>query len=244
MAGNQGLLASGWSRVAHNKRYIFWFYLLNVLLAWLGAAAFNSQVHGILDHSLQAQRLVRGFDIGVFIEMLARPEFGPTTASMMPAAHFAFFFFLLTALFLPGVLQGYASTYRLPRQDFFRACGRNLWRFVRLLLVAGIVMTALAAALFGLREALIKKAGESTNELLSPEVSLVSLLIIFLVMAAMRIWFDLAQADIVLKDQHAVRKSIAAGFRPPWRNLGLLISTCLLPSIFPAPALLSRPLSP
>src|SRR5258708_34965760 len=234
MAGNQGLLASGWSRVAHNKRYIFWFYLLNVLLAFFGAAAFNSQVHGILDHSLQAQRLVHGFDIGVFIEMLARPEFGLTTASMMPAVHFAFFFFLLTALFLPGVLQGYASTYRLPRQDFFRACGRNLWRFVRLLMVAGIVMTALAAALFGLREVLIKKAGESTNELLSPEVSLVSLLIIFLVMAAMRIWFDLAQADIVLKDQHAVRKSIAAGFRHTWRNLGRLIGSYVITSIVAA----------
>jgi len=29
----------------------------------------------------------------------------------------------------------------------------------------------------------------------------------------MRIWFDLAEADVVLSDQRAVRKSIAAGFR-------------------------------
>ena len=29
MTENRGLLGSGWSMVTHNKRYIFWFWLLN-----------------------------------------------------------------------------------------------------------------------------------------------------------------------------------------------------------------------
>ena len=33
MAENQGLLSSGWSMVGRNKRYIAWFYLLNLVLA-------------------------------------------------------------------------------------------------------------------------------------------------------------------------------------------------------------------
>jgi hypothetical protein len=234
MAEKQSLLGSGWSRVAHNKRYIVWFYILNVTLAWFGAGAFNNQVHEVLDHSLRADRLVQGFDLGVLIEMVTRPEFGPTIASAAPAMHFAFLFFFLTVLFVPGVLQGYAAAYRLPREEFFRACGRNLWRFIRLLIVAALVMGAVAGALFGLHGLLQKSAAESTNELLLPAVRLAGLAVIFLVMTVLRIWFDLAQTDIVLTDQRAVRRSIAAGFRHTWRNLGSLLGSYVVITIFAA----------
>src|ERR1700719_1535234 len=140
MAENQGLLSSGWSRVGRNKRYIVWFFLLNLLLGLFGTVGFFIQAGTVLDRSLQAKRLVDGFDVGVFGEMITRPETGPIISTRLPAIFFAVLFLLLTALFLPGVLQGYASTYRLPREDFFRACGRNLWRFIRLMLPAGLLM--------------------------------------------------------------------------------------------------------
>jgi hypothetical protein len=234
MAEKQGLLRSGWSMVGRNKRYIVWFYLLNLTLAEYGSSAFRNQAHVILDHSLQADRLLHGFDIGVLMDMLARPEFGPTMASTMPAIYFAVLFFVATALFLPGVLQGYASTYRLPREDFFRACGRNLWRFIRLMIVAGIVMGIVAGALFGIRSTLLKAVGESTNELLPFYVSMASLLVIFLVMSGIRIWFDLAQTDVVLSDQRAVRKSIGAGFRHTRRDLGRLLASYVVTTIVAA----------
>jgi hypothetical protein len=234
MNDNKTLLSSGWGMVMRNKRYIFWFWLLNLTLAEFGVAAFRTQAHAILDNSLHSGGLLRGFDLGVFIEMLVRPEFGPTKASSAPAFCLAGLFLLLTALFLPGVFQGYASTYRLPREDFFRACGRNLWRFIRLMIVAGIVMGIVAGLLFTLHGLLEKKAGESTNELLLPEVQLAGLAIIFLVMATLRIWFDLAEADLVLNDQGAVRKSIAAGFRHTWRGLGRLLMSYVVTTIVAA----------
>jgi hypothetical protein len=230
----RGLLTSAAGMVGQNKRYIFWFWLLNLTLAEFGTAAFRNQAHEILDHSLLADRLVHGFDLSVLIEMLARPEFGPTRAPAMPAMYFALLFFVLTALFLPGVLQGYASTYRLPREDFFRACGRNLWRFIRLMIVAGIVMGIAAGILFSLRGALIKIAGESTYELLPFGVSMTCLGIIFLVMTTLRIWFDLAEADVVLSDQRAVRKSIAAGFRHTFRSLRRLLLSYVVITIVAA----------
>ena len=234
MGENQGLLSGGWSMVGRNKRYIAWFYLLNLTLAEYGTSAFRSQAHGILDHSLQSDRLVHGFSMSVLAEMFARPEFGPTRASTMPAIYFAVLFFLATALFLPGVLQGYASTYRLPRENFFRACGRNLWRFIRLMIVAGIVMGIVAGVLFGIRAALLKRAAESTNELLPFYVSMAGLAVIFLVMSALRIWFDLAQTDVVLSDQRAVRKSIGAGFRHAWHGLGRLLASYVTTTIVAA----------
>jgi hypothetical protein len=181
-----------------------------------------------LDHSLHSERLLHGFSLTVLIDMFARPEFGPTIASRGPAMFFAVLFLVATALFLPGVFLGYASTYRLPRQDFFRACGRNLWRYIRLMIVAGIVMGIATGALFGLHGVLESKAAKSTNELLLPEVQFIGLFIIFLIMTVFRIWFDLAEADIVLNDQRAVRKSIATGLRHTFRGLGRLLGSYLL----------------
>jgi hypothetical protein len=231
MSEKKGLLSGGYEKVVRNKRYIFWFWLLNLTLAEFGVAAFRHQAGAILDNSLYSGGLVHGFDLGVFVEMLVRPEFGPTKASTMPAIFFATLFFAFTVLFLPGVFLGYASNYRLPRDEFFRACGRNLWRFIRLLIVAGIVMGIVTVILFFIRGALVKAAGESTNELLGFEVSMACLLVIFLVMTTLRIWFDLAEADVVLSDQKAVRKSIGAGFRHTFRHLGRLLTSYVITTI-------------
>jgi hypothetical protein len=177
---------------------------------------------------------LHGLSLDVLIEMFLRPEFGPTSAAVGSARFFAFLFMVATALFLPGVFQGYASTYRLPREDFFRACGRNLWRYIRLLIVAGIVMGIAVSALFGLQGVLEKKAAESTNELLLPEVEFAGLAMIFLIMACFRIWFDLAEADIVLSDQRAVRKSIWAGLRHTLRSLIRLLASYVVTTVVAA----------
>jgi hypothetical protein len=58
-------------------------------------------------------------------------------------------------------------------------------------------------------------------------------------MAALRIWFDLAQADVVLSDQRAVRKSIGAAFRHTWRNLGSLLASYVVITIVAAIVLLA-----
>jgi hypothetical protein len=239
MADKQGLLSGGWGRLGRNKRYLVWFYLLNLVLARFGAAAFSNQAHGILDHSLNAGRLIHGFDLTVFAEMLVRPEFGPASASNAAAMGFGVLFFVATALFLPGILQGYASTYRLPREEFFRACGRNLWRFIRLMIVAAIVFGIAAGVLFGIQAALVKAAGESTNELLPFYISVAGFTVIFLVMSILRIWFDLAEADVVLSDQRAVRRSIGKGFRHVWQSLGSLLGSYVLTTIVAAIILLA-----
>jgi|ERR1700722_10146785 len=238
MTENRGLLSGGWAMVTHNKRYIFWFWLLNMTLAEFGTAAFRNQAHAVLDQSLYSDKLVHGFNLSVLIEMVARPEFGPTKAPTMAAVYFITLFFITTALFLPGVFQGYAANYRLPRDEFFRACGRNLWRFIRLLIVADIVLGIVCGILFGIEGALVKKAGDSTNELLSFEVHMITLAIIFLAMTVTRIWFDLAEVDLVLSDQNAVRRSIATGFRSAFSALGRLLASYVLITVVAAVVLI------
>ncbi|MGO9087144.1 MAG: hypothetical protein ACLQBK_18155 [Candidatus Sulfotelmatobacter sp.] len=231
MSENKSLLSSGLGMVGRNKRYIFWFWLLNLALAEFGTLAFANSAHAILDHSAYSDRLLHGFDRSVMEELFARPEFGSMPAMAAPAVYFSFLFFLAIALFLPGVFQGYSSTYRLPREEFFRACGRNLWRFIRLMIVAGIVMGIFAGILFSINGAVVKKAGESTNELLPFRAQMTGLAVIFLVMTTLRIWFDLAEADIVLSDQRAVRKSIWTGLRHTFHDLGRLLASYVVATI-------------
>ena len=235
---NKGIFSSGLGRVLRNKRYIFWFWLLNLTLAEFGTAGFRRSAHAILDHTLYAQGLTHGFDTGVFGELLFKPEFGFMNSMTMPAFYFAFLFFLATAVFLPGVFLGYSSTYRLPREDFFRACGRNLWRFIRLMIVAGIVMGIVAGLLFALNGAIVKKAGESTSEVLPFELQMTGLAVIFLIMTTLRIWFDLAEVDIVLNDQRAVRKSISSALKHTLRSLPRLLTSYVLLTIVAAIILL------
>lgn len=230
----ENLLARGLSMVGRNKRYVVWFFLLDALLGFFGTVAFSNQAHVVLDNSLYSERLVHGFHAAALIELFMRPEFGPMQAATMSAAFFIVVFFMATALFLPGVFEGFASTYRLPREDFFRACGRNLWRFVRLLIISGIVFGIVAGGLFAAQGALVKKAGDSTNELLPFEIQMTTLAIIFLIMCTLRIWFDLAEADTVLSDQNAVRKSIAAGWRHMIRAWGWLLGSYLVTTIVAA----------
>lgn len=234
MNDNQGLLSSGLARGMHNKRYVVWFWLLNLFLAACGTVGFWRSAGAILNHSLEAERLTQSFDLSTFINLLSLPEFPHMNSMAGPAAYFAFVFFLFTALFLPGVFAGYASNYRLPREDFFRACGRNLWRFIRLLIIAAIIMGIVTGVLFGINGAIVKKAGESTNELLPFELQMTGLAVIFLIMSTLRICFDLAEADVVLNDQRAVRKSITAGFRHAFRSLGTLLGAYVLTTIVAA----------
>lgn len=213
MEQKQSILSAGAAMVGRNKRYVIWFWLLNLALGWMGGTAFNLRAHALLDHSLYAGGLVHGFDLGVLTEMLVRPEFGPMQASTAPAMWLAVLFFLLTMAFLPGVLQGYASDHRTSRGEFFRACGMNLWRFVRLTILFAIVGGIVGGILFGIQNAVMKAADASTHELLPFYLLMTSLTIIFLIMTSIRMWFDLAEADIVLSDERAVRKSLGRAFR-------------------------------
>jgi hypothetical protein len=234
MSENKGLLSSGLNRVMRNKRYILWFWLLNLFLAGFGTTGLRESAHAILDHSLYSERLMHSFDIGVFVDMVTRPEFVSTNSSFIPAFYFALLFFAATALFLPGVFLGYSSTYRLPREEFFRACGRNLWRYIRLMIIAGIVMGIFTGILSAANGALVKKAQESTNELLPFTTQMTGLFIIFLIMTTLRVWFDLAEVDIVLNDQRAVRKSLAAAFRHTFRSLFPLLASYVISTIVAA----------
>jgi hypothetical protein len=197
----------------------------------MGAAAFRLHAASRLDRSLYADGVLHGFDLGVFAEMLSRREFGPIQAAAIPGMILAVLFFVLTLIFLPGVFLGYASNYRISREDFFRACGRNVWRFVRLAILFAIFAGIVGGMLGGIQTALAKLADETSYEKLPFYVKLIGSAVIFLVLTAIRIWFDLAEADVVIADQKAVRKSVGKAYRQIRANLGRLFGAYVAISV-------------
>lgn len=232
MSENTNLISAGAVVAGRNKRYVIWFYLINLAFAHFGAAAFNDNAHALLDHSLHADKLLHGFNLGVFIELLGRPEFGALNSSAAPAILLAVVFFFLNLIFIPGVLLGYASDHRLPRDEFYRACGRNLWRFVRLFLFFMVIAGVVAGILFGVQNALVDAADKTSNERLPFYVQLAGTTMVFLILTAIRIWFDVAQTEVVLRDQPAVRKAIGSAFRKTrhnlWRLLGSYVAVAVV----------------
>ena len=140
MSNGNNLMSAGIGIVRRNLRYVVWFYLLSLLFAWLGALAFGLRAHDIMDHSLYSDRLLHGFHLVALVELINRPEFGPMRSSRVPAEISGNLFVLVSLIFMPGVLLGYSSDHRISRDEFFRACGHNLWRFVRLFLMAAVIL--------------------------------------------------------------------------------------------------------
>jgi hypothetical protein len=225
MNDKKSLLSAGAGIARGNLRYIIWFYLLNLLFAWFGASGLSTHAHDIMDHSVYSDQLLHGFHLAALIELTSRPEFGPTKSSTAPAMLFGVLFLLTSLIFMPGVLLGYSSDHRISRDEFFRACGRNLWRFVRLFVMGGIVAGIVSGGLMAAMDP-ISKAAETTNYERLPFFSEVAIwVVMILVLTIVRIWFDLAQTDVVLRDQPAVRKSVAVGFRSLRKNVVRLLGT-------------------
>lgn len=238
MNDKQSLLSAGAGIARRNLRYIVWFYLLNVLFAWFGAAGFGAHAHKIMDHSLYSDKLLHGFHLAVLIELMARPEFGPDQASLMPAEFFAVLFFWASLTFMPGVLLGYSSDHRISRDEFFRACGRNLWRFVRLFLMGG-VLAGIVCGLLAALDPLMNLADKTNYERLPFITQMAGWVVILLILTVVRIWFDLAQTDVVLRDQPAVRKSVAAAFGILRRNFARLFGTYVLVTVIAVAVLMA-----
>jgi len=223
MSEEIGLLQTGWGVVRRNLRYVIWFWLLNLALAWFGTMSYRGQIGPILDNSLHADQLVHGFNPIAYLELLAMPQSGYMAAWTTPSYFLAGLFAVVTLLLMPGVLRQYTSEYRVSRDEFFRTCGRNLWRYVRLVLLYGVIALPLMGILFALRNALQDAAEKALNEMLPFWVGTAMLVVIFVVATTVRIWFDLAEVDVVVRDQNAVRKSVGAGFRYMRRHWGRLI---------------------
>jgi len=211
---------AGAGLVWRRQSVLWWIFLVNLILAGMGAAVFMQQVSPALDHSLESQAFVHGFN-PITLSTLLMEVRGLGGAGAASGCLIAVFFVFM--LFVEGgVLEVYRLDRRLTKGEFFEASGRFFWRFVRLLI---LLLLALIPA--GILNGLATRASHAMDEK-SPSpvpgiwVRLAGLLLVLFLMQAVRLWFDMAQVRAVAEDERAIRRSLARAFKFTLGNFGSL----------------------
>ena len=97
MAGpNSGAFLGGAGLVWRRQRVLWWIFAVNFILAFFSIHGVVPRVGNVLDHSFAAQRLVKGFDLGAFSELMLQPGVSPLDVSQAAMAYsLVFFVFML-----------------------------------------------------------------------------------------------------------------------------------------------------
>jgi hypothetical protein len=217
---NKSPFVAGAGLVWRRQSVLWWIFLVNFVLAGMGAATFMRQISPMLDQSLESQVFVRSFN-PMALSTLLMEAHGVSSAGMASACLIlVFFVFMLFAE--GGLLEVYRLDRGLTKSEFFEASGRLFWRFVRLFIMLLIVLIPV-----GILNNLTTRSSHAMDER-SPSplpgiwVRLIGLLLVLFLMQAVRLWFDMAQVQAVAEDQRAIRRTLARAFKITFGNFGSL----------------------
>ena len=227
-SGGRGYVGRGAGLACRDWPCFVWLYLANLVIALLATANFASQAGGVLNSSLEAQRLARGFDVAVLFDLLLRPDVTPR--ALVGGSELAALLFALVTLFLtPGIVQSFLSDEHLRMGAFFQACGKWYWRFFWFALLTLPVFGIVLGVLSAVRDALLTWAGKSPDPKVYFYVGLVTLLVMWLAAVKLRLWFDLIQFSMVHTGKFW--RAIPAGLRLLRQGFFRLFFTYLLISL-------------
>jgi len=210
---DKGLVAAGAALVWRRQRVLWWVYVVNLALGLLGTAGARTQLEHLLKHSLAGESLSKGFDLGMFFELVNVPD-----ANLMRSMRSSLLFVLLFPLFMLFVTGGILSVYREDRRftagDFFAASGAFFWRFVRLALFSLIPFGILGAAYSGVRRLADYIGDRAVPAETWFYVMLAGCAVVVLLVLFVRLWFDIAQVRAVVQNEPRMWPNL-------WKSLGI-----------------------
>ena len=226
----KSFLSDGCSRVWRHQRILWWLFAVNLVLGHLSVFGLAGRWASVLDHSLAADQLYHGLDVGRYIELGMQPSVGFGTAAPGIAA-FAIVFFVFMLFVTGGILEAYRSPYKISTADFFQASGAYFWRFVRLLIMFVIVLVPVAIAASAIRNWSADLSSNAAPEKLGFWVDLVGAVVIWFIAMCLRLWFDLAQVHAVATNERAMRRALKRAFGITFGNFGAVFPLYLLPTL-------------
>jgi hypothetical protein len=217
---NKSPFVAGLGLVCRRQSVLWWIFAVNFVLACMGAGTFARQVSPVLDHSLESQALVHGFNPIVLTALLMEPHGAHGAGTASACLILVFFVFMLFVE--GGLLEVYRLDRRLTKSEFFEASGRFFCRFVRLLIMLLIVLIPVGIV-FNLRTRAADFVDErSPSPVPGVWVRLIGLLVVLFLMQAVRLWFDMAQVRAVAEDERAMRRALGRTFKITFGNFGAL----------------------
>jgi len=222
------LFVDGGKRLMAAKPHLVTLYIANLIFGWFAAFGLSAQVGAVTGTSLYSERLVRGFDLGVFLDLINRPEVTPY--SQVPVALALSALFVVFLLFLTGGIttQYLSNTAGIGRSRFYAACGENFWQLVRLALVLIVVAGLVGGMLQAIRAGLDSATDNSPHYRAGLVLQSAMFVIQALAVLWVRMWFDLAQTQLIATGARRIRPSIGYGFKSARRAFELYGSYVLL----------------
>ncbi len=227
MDNKRNLLTAGAGLVWRYQRVWWWLFVLNLGIM-LVAALPISRALGPLDYSLLSDRLVQGMDLGVLAAVLIKADvgfaFGTAARGLAPQL----IYFALVLFLTGGILTAYAADRRLATGEFFQACGVYFWRLFRLMLLMALMLIPVGLIYSGW-SALADGLGKGASEIANFWLAIAGLALLLVLLAIVRLWFDMAQVRTIIEDQPAVRKTLGPALRQTFGSFGRLFPLFIFP---------------
>jgi hypothetical protein len=175
-------------------------------------------LHRTLAHSLAGQPLSKGFDVGMFVELLRLPNVSLMHSSTTSYI-FAFVFFLFMLFVSGGILETYHQDRKLTTGDFFAASGAFFWRFVRLMLLSLVPFVAVVIV-HGVLDKLADYVGDrAIADQVGIYLSWFAIAVFVLLALVVRLWFDIAQVRTVAQNERRMWRNTWKAFHIIFRQL-------------------------
>ena len=204
---------------------LLWTYAFNLALAFLFSISLNLQLSTLLSHSLAAQRLSSGFDLGALSETYLDLHEGPIGHAGTGFGHTSILLYLLVYfLLVPGTLFCYQTSAPARLSTLLQQGLIHFWRFVRITILTVIVSGLVLGPLFFLNGLWADHVDEHIVGRSAFLHVLAGNIVIFLVASVLRLYFDLVEVYTVQlglhlrpngKPDRRVRRALA----PAWRTL-------------------------
>ena len=221
------LLKGGFLLTVRNWPAVVWTYAFNLGLALLFALPLHQQVAAITAHSLASQRLTGAFDLGTVTDLVLKLSQGPGPA--MLSSNFSTPFYLILYFFIvPGTLFCYQTSTPAGLFNLLQSGFLHFWRFVRITLISILVSAPILAGLNALQNLWSAHVDLNTVGRRAFLLDLGGLVLIALVAAVFRVYFDLVQVytvqlgliqfPVAPGKKGRPERQIRRTFKPAWRT--------------------------
>ena len=221
MSDQRGILSEGFRRVWHYQRVLWFIFFINLVLSHFAAAPTTHKLDWTTDHSLQAQRLSAMFDYGSFSELSSNPEVKLFEVAGV-SIQFALVFFIIVLFLTGGILEAYRSGRKLTTREFFEACGSYFWRWVRLLILMGIVLIPVLMLASLVWKQGTSPMGSALTEKTGFWILVAGMGVVGLLLMCIRLWFDVAQVRAVVEEESGMLRNAGNAFKITFGNFGSL----------------------
>ena len=230
MLEHRNIFTHGLSLTLRRLPALLWTYIFNLVLAFLFSISLNLQLSKLLNHSLAAQRLSSGFDLGTIGETYLHLHEGSVSDAGAASGHVSIPLYLIVYfLLVPGTLFCYQTDAPARLGTLLKQGLLYFWRFIRITLLALLV----SALILGPLSLLQGKWADYVDDYIVGRAAFYAILAgniaLFLVASILRLYFDLVEVYTVQIGQH-IRpalfgeqgkpdRRVRRALNPAWRTL-------------------------